>query len=83
MKKRLLALVCAMTLVLGSTVTVFAKDPIISPEKTEKEETETDDKEETAPKTGESNALIYGIAAALVLGGTAVVSRKQLKAVSK
>ncbi|MEE1031465.1 MAG: LPXTG cell wall anchor domain-containing protein [Ruminococcus sp.] len=78
MKKRVLALVCAMTLMLGSTVTVFAKDPIISPSGVP-DNTETTDKAETAPKTGEGNLLLYGIAGALVLAGTAVVSRKQLE----
>lgn len=79
MKKKMLALVCAVTLVFGGAVSVSASDTIVSPSGTP-DTTQTTDKSDTAPKTGESNMLLYGIAGALLLTGTAVVSKKQLEA---
>ena len=70
MKKRLLAVLCAATMTFGCATTVFAA---VSPTATPKTTTSS-----TSPKTGESNALIYGIAAALLASGTAVVSKKKL-----
>lgn len=76
MKKKLMILLCALTLMFGSAFNVSAA---ISPSGN-KDHTETTDKTEKAPKTGESDLLIYGIAAAMLCTGTAVVSKKRLEA---
>ena len=62
-------------LMFGSVMNVSAE---ISPSG-QKDTTVTIDKEEKSPKTGESNLLFYGIAAMVILGGTAVVSKKRLE----
>ena len=76
MKKKLMVFLCALTLMCGSALNVSAA---VSPSGS-KDHTETTDKKETAPKTGESDLLIYGIAAAMLCTGTAVVSKKRLEA---
>lgn len=75
MKKKLMVLACALTLVFGMTVNTMAAD---SPTGT-KNTTASTNKSSTAPKTGESDMLIYGLAGALLMGGTAVISRKRLE----
>lgn len=78
MKKRLAMIMCALTLTFGMTSNVMAEvSPTGTPDNT------PSDKEEEAPKTGESNLLIYGAAAALLLSGTAVISRKRLEALNE
>ena len=74
MKKRLLVLACTLGLVFGMTMNVSAE---VSPSGT-KDTTQTTTKTETSPKTGESDVLLYGIAAAALLGGTVAVSKKRL-----
>lgn len=76
MKKKLMVLLCAMTLVFGMTVNTMAADSPTG----KKDTTTSTNKPATAPKTGESDMLIYGLAGALLLSGTAVVSRKRLEA---
>lgn len=74
MKRLIIALMCALTLMVGTTVNVMAAEsPSGKPDTTPS--TGTEDK---APKTGEGNMLIYALATAAVLGGTAVVSKKKL-----
>lgn len=74
MKKRLMVMMCSLMMVFGMSQCVMAD---VSPEG-EKITTETEDKTSTAPKTGEGDMVIYTIAAAAVLSGTVVVSRKRL-----
>lgn len=78
MKKRILTALCVATLAFGMTVTASANaaQPGSSKQNTANED---DGKKEDSPATGESNALIYGIAAAALLSGTAVVSKKRLE----
>lgn len=75
MKKKLMTLLCAMTLMSAMTLNVSAE---VSPEG-KPDETPSDSTTETAPKMGEKNLFIYGIVAAALLTGTAVVSKKKLE----
>ncbi|MCD8020811.1 MAG: LPXTG cell wall anchor domain-containing protein [Clostridiales bacterium] len=75
MKKRIMALLCVMIMVVGMSVCTMAA---VSPTGSS-DTTTTTTKTTTAPKTGESNILLYGIAAAAVLAGTAAVSKKHLE----
>lgn len=74
MKKRLMVVMCSLMMVFGMNQNVMAKS---SPTGT-KVTTEAADKTAKAPKTGEGNAAVYALAAALMLTGSAVVSRKRL-----
>lgn len=74
MKKRLLAVVCALTLVMGMSMTAMAA---VSPEG-KPENTETPDESQESPKTGEGDILVYGVALSALLAGTAVFSRRRL-----
>lgn len=75
MKKKMMTLICAMICMFAMSLNVFAaKSPEATPEtKPSKPQTET------APKMGEENFALYGIFAAALLTGTAVISRKQLE----
>lgn len=75
MKKRVMVMMCTLMMVFGMTQPVMAK---VSPEGS-KITTDVADKPVTAPKTGEGNAVYYALAAAAVLSGTAVISRKRLE----
>lgn len=72
MKKRILTVLCAMTLALGISVSASAEAQIPSPSAKPVEE-------KGSPATGENNTVIYGLAAAVLLAGTAVISKKQLE----
>lgn len=74
MKKKLMVLLCVLTLTFGMVMTTHAE---ISPSGTP-DKTETTDKEEKSPKTGEGAVVICGIAAAALFAGTAVVSKRKL-----
>lgn len=75
MKKKLMTLLCAMTLMCAMTMNVSAES---SPEG-QPDNTPSDSATETAPKMGETNLFVYGIVAAALLTGTAVVSKKKLE----
>lgn len=75
MKKKMMILLCSSMLILGMAVPAAAA---VSPTG-KKDTTVTTDKASKAPKTGEGNAVIYSLAGALLLGGTAAVSRKRLE----
>lgn len=77
MKKRIVVLMCAFTLMLGMALPVSAKNSPVG----KKDTTETTDKSSTAPKTGEGELLIYGAAAAMLCAGAAVVSKKRLNTI--
>lgn len=75
MKRKLMTLLCAMTMMFAMTVNVSAA---VSPEG-KPDNTPSGSKTETAPKMGEKDLYIYGIAAAALLTGTAAVSKKKLE----
>lgn len=75
MKKRLMVLLCSTMLIGSLSVPAMAA---VSPTG-KRDETVTTNKTSTAPKTGEGNLAIYSLAGALLLGGTAVISRKKLE----
>lgn len=72
--KKLMALMLALTLAVGMTMTASAE---ISPQATQ-DPTETTDKADTAPKTGESEILLCGVLVSALLAGTAVVAKKKM-----
>lgn len=74
--KKWMALVLALTLVMGMTIMVQAE---ISPQG-KMDTTQTEDKAEKAPKTGESNVALYGMSMAALLAGAAVVAGRKLTA---
>ena len=71
MKKRMMIMLCSAMLICGLSVPAMAA---VSPTGT-RVETPTTNKTSTAPKTGEGNLALYS----LLLGGTAVISRKKLE----
>lgn len=76
MKKKVIAVFCALTLMFGMSLTAMAE---VSPSGTQ-DTTDTTNTTSKAPETGEANLLIYGVAAAALLSGAAVISRKRLEA---
>ena len=66
MKKRMMIMLCSAMLICGLSVPAMAA---VSPTGTRVE----------TPKTGEGNLALYSLAGALLLGGTAVISRKKLE----
>lgn len=75
MKRKWMAILCAMTLAFGVTATVSAAD---SPSGSVVDVNDRNDKD-TAPQTGEAQWIVYGLAGAALLSGTAVAAKKQLK----
>lgn len=75
MKKRMMILLCSAMLICGLSVPTMAA---VSPTG-KRDVTTTTNKATTAPKTGEGNLALYSLAGALLLGGTAVISRKKLE----
>ena len=75
MKKRMMIMLCSAMLICGLSVPAMAA---VSPTG-KRDETTTTNKATTAPKTGEGNLALYSLAGALLLGGTAVISRKKLE----
>lgn len=75
MKKRLMTFLCALVLLFSVSVTAMAADSPTG----KKDTSTTTTKTTTSPKTGESNVLFYSIIGAVVLSGTAVISRKHLE----
>ena len=75
MKKRMMIMLCSAMLICGLSVPAMAA---VSPTGA-RVETPTTNKTSTAPKTGEGNLALYSLAGALLLGGTAVISRKKLE----
>lgn len=75
MKKRIAAVACALMMTFSMAVNVMA-----APSPTGNRDTTTSKGGSSdAPKTGEGDLLIYGLAAALLFSGAAVVSQKRLK----
>lgn len=75
MKKRMIIMLCSAMLICGLSVPTMAA---VSPTG-KRDVTTTTNKATTAPKTGEGNLALYSLAGALLLGGTAVISRKKLE----
>ena len=75
MKKRMMIRLCSAMLICGLSVPTMAA---VSPTG-KRDVTTTTNKATTAPKTGEGNLALYSLAGALLLGGTAVISRKKLE----
>ena len=75
MKKRMMIMLCSAMLICGLSVPTMAA---VSPTG-KRDVTTTTNKATTAPKTGEGNLVLYSLAGALLLGGTAVISRKKLE----
>lgn len=75
MKKRMMIMLCSAMLICGLSVPTMAA---VSPTG-KRDVTTTTNKPTTAPKTGEGNLVLYSLAGALLLGGTAVISRKKLE----
>lgn len=75
MKKKLGMMLCVLTLAASMSMNVMAA---VSPVG-EKDNTPSVSKTATAPKTGEGDLVFYGIAAAALLAGTAVLSKKRLE----
>jgi LPXTG-motif cell wall-anchored protein len=75
MKKRMMIMLCSAMLICGLSVPTMAA---VSPTG-KRDVTTTTNKATTAPKTGEGNLALYSLAGALLLGGTAVISRKKLE----
>ena len=75
MKKRMMIMLCSAMLICGLCVATAAA---VSPSG-KRDVTTTTNKTTTAPKTGEGNLALYSLAGALLLGGTAVISRKKLE----
>lgn len=76
--KRIVVLLCALALTLSMSLTVFARDPIISPESTPDTSDSTGDNK--SPQTGESDVILYTAGAVVVLAGVAAVAKKKLSA---
>lgn len=75
MKKRIAAVACALMMTFSMAVNVMA-----APSPTGNRDTSASSGSSDAPKTGEGDLMIYGLAAALLCSGAAVVSQKRLKA---
>lgn len=75
MKKRMMIMLCSAMLICGLSVPTMAA---VSPTG-KRDVTTTTNKATTAPKTGEGNLALYSLAGTLLLGGTAVISRKKLE----
>lgn len=75
MKKRMMIMLFSAMLICGLSVPTMAA---VSPTG-KRDVTTTTNKATTAPKTGEGNLALYSLAGALLLGGTAVISRKKLE----
>ena len=76
--KKLVILVCALIMTLSMSLTVLAKDPIISPISTP--DTSDSTGENKSPQTGESDVILYTAGAVVVLAGVAAVAKKKLSA---
>lgn len=74
--KKLVVLVCALAMTLCMSLTVFAKDPIISPISTP--DTSDGTGENKSPQTGENDVVLYTAGAVVVLAGVAVVAKKKV-----
>lgn len=76
MKKKLMIVLCAMALTFGVSATGLAAD---SPTGDILDDDENQKDKDKAPQTGEGQWIVYGLGAAALLSGTAVVAKKQLK----
>ena len=79
MKKKLLVFACALTLMFGMAMNVSAADSPSGSSDHSSPSSGATNPAPVAPKTGESNLLVYGIVAAALCTGPAVISRKQLE----
>lgn len=82
MKKKLMVFLCAMALTFSVSVTGLAADSPtgdVLDDTGDRIDDEKDKNKDKAPQTGEGQWVIYGLATAVLLSGTAVVAQKQLK----
>lgn len=76
--KKLLALLCALTVTACMSLSVFAADKIMSPVSSPDTSASTGDSK--SPQTGDGNVLIYAAGAVVVSLTTAVIAKKKLSA---
>lgn len=80
MKKRLVLLLSAV-MIMASTVTVMAKDPVYSPTGTPATSTPKKTNPSTkSPKTGEVDFMLYGLGGAATMAAVAFAAKKKSEA---